>query len=75
MNRIVTIILLAASMALSGCGSNSTAVGNVNGTWNATLNSSGSETFAFVTNLTVNSDGALGPENFKPAGVRLAQGS
>jgi hypothetical protein len=60
MNRIVTVILLAASLALSGCGSNSTAVGNINGTWNATLNSSGTETFAFVTNLTVNSDGALG---------------
>ena len=58
--RIAAVILLAASLALSGCGSNSNVAGNINGTWNATLNSSGTETFAFVTNLTVNSDGSLG---------------
>jgi hypothetical protein len=60
MMRIAAVILLATSLALSGCGSNSTAVGNINGTWNATLNSSGTETLAFVTNLTVNGGGALG---------------
>jgi hypothetical protein len=59
MNRIGAVLLLAASLALSGCGSNSKVSGNINGTWNATLNSSGTETFAFVTNLTVNSDGSL----------------
>jgi hypothetical protein len=60
MQRMAAVILLAASLALSGCGSNSNIAGNINGTWNATLNSSGAETFAFVTNLTVNSDGSLG---------------
>jgi hypothetical protein len=57
--RIAAVVLLAARLALSGCGSNSNVAGNINGTWNATLNSSGTETFAFVTNLTVNSDGSL----------------
>jgi hypothetical protein len=61
MKSMAAILLLAASVALSGCGSNSTTVnGNINGTWNATLDSSGTETFGFVTNLTVNSGGALG---------------
>jgi len=57
--KIAAAILLAASLVLSGCGANSV-TGNINGTWEATLNSSGNETFAFVTNLTVNSDGSLG---------------
>jgi hypothetical protein len=64
MNRIAAVILLAASLALSGCGSNSNVVGNINGTWNATLNSPGTETFAFMTNLTVNGDGSLGTSSF-----------
>lgn len=64
MKSITAVLLLVASVALSGCGSNSTATGNINGTWNATLNSSGTETFAFVTNLTVNSGGALGTNSF-----------
>jgi hypothetical protein len=34
--------------------------GNINGNWNATLNSAGNETFAFVTDITVNGDGSLG---------------
>ena len=63
MKRIAAVILLAASLALSGCGSNSNVAGNINGTWNATLNSLGTETFAFVTNLTVHSDGSLGTSN------------
>jgi len=64
MKSIAAVLLLAASVALSGCGSNSTVVGNINGTWNATLNSSGTETLAFVTNLTVNSGGSLGTSSF-----------
>jgi hypothetical protein len=60
MKNVVAAILLASSLALSGCGSNSRMMGNINGTWNATLSNSGAETFAFVTNLTVNGDGSLG---------------
>jgi hypothetical protein len=60
MKNIVAVVLLASSLVLSGCGSNSQGTGNINGTWNATLNDSGAETLGFVTNLTVNSDGSLG---------------
>ena len=38
--------------------------GNINGNWSATLNSAGNETFAFMTNITVNGDGSLGTSNF-----------
>jgi hypothetical protein len=64
MQRIAAVIVLAASLVLSGCGSGSRVTGNINGTWKATLNSSGNETFAFVTNLTVNGDGSLGTGSF-----------
>jgi hypothetical protein len=64
MKRITAVILLAASLALTGCGSNSKVNGNINGTWNAMLNTSGAATFAFVTSLTVNSDGSLGTSSF-----------
>lgn len=60
MKAFAVVLLLAASLALIGCGSTSHVVGNINGTWNATLNSSGTDTFNFVTNLTVNADGSLG---------------
>jgi hypothetical protein len=38
MKRIAAVILVAASLALSGCGSNSKVSGNINGTWNANVN-------------------------------------
>lgn len=59
MHRIAAGLLLTTSLVLSGCGT-SAVTSNITGTWNATLNSSGNETFGFVTNLTVNSDGSLG---------------
>jgi len=65
MQRITAVILLAASLVLSGCGSNSSVTGNINGTWEANLNSSGTETFAFITNLTVNGDGSLGTSSLE----------
>ena len=64
MKSMAVVLLLAASVALSGCGSNSTVTGNINGAWHATLDSSGNEMFGFVTNLTVNSGGALGTSSF-----------
>jgi hypothetical protein len=64
MKSIAAVVLLAASLAQSGCGSNSTVNGNINGTWNATLDSSGAESFGFVTTLVVNSGGALGSNSF-----------
>jgi hypothetical protein len=64
MKSIAAVVLLAASLALSGCGSNSTVNGNINGMWTATLNSSGTESFGFVTDLVVNSGGALGTSSF-----------
>lgn len=64
MKSIAAVILLAAGLALSGCGSNSTVRGNINGTWNATLDSSGGESFRFVTILAVNGGGALGTSSF-----------
>lgn len=66
MKSMAAILLLAASVALSGCGSNPSSGGsaNINGTWNATLDSSGNETFGFMTDLTVNSGGALGTSGF-----------
>ncbi len=60
MKNIAAVMLLTSSLALSGCGSNSNGMGNINGTWNATMSESGVETLAFMTNLTVNSDGSLG---------------
>jgi hypothetical protein len=60
MNKIAVLVLLAAGLALSGCGSSSHVGGNINGNWRATLNSAGNETFAFVTDITVNGDGSLG---------------
>ncbi|MGA8867142.1 MAG: hypothetical protein WB510_09245 [Candidatus Sulfotelmatobacter sp.] len=58
------VMLVAMGMMLAGCGSNSHATGNINGNWAATLNSSGTEMFAFTTLLTVNADGSLGSNNF-----------
>jgi hypothetical protein len=64
MKSMAVVLLLVACVALSECGSNSTATGNINGAWNATLDSSGNEMFGFATNLAVNSGGALGTSSF-----------
>ncbi len=64
MKQFAIAILLAVGLALVGCGSNSNPA-NVNGTWNATLLSNGSQTsFAFGTSLSVNGDGSLTITNF-----------
>jgi len=65
MKKTVAVVLLAMSLILSGCGSNSQAAGTINGSWSATLsNSTLANSFAFMTTLTVNSDGSLGTTNF-----------
>ena len=64
MKRITVAAVLGVGLILAGCGSNSHTTGNINGNWAATLSSSGAETFAFTTLLTVNSDGSLGSSNF-----------
>ncbi|MGA8764543.1 MAG: hypothetical protein WB562_16870 [Candidatus Sulfotelmatobacter sp.] len=64
MKKLVGAMLVVLTMMLAGCGSNSHATGNINGNWAATLNSSGTETFAFTTLLTVNAGGSLGSTNF-----------
>ncbi len=64
MKEIALLALLAASLVLSGCGTGSNGGGNINGSWRATLDHSGVETFGFVTNITVNGDGSLGTSSF-----------
>ncbi len=64
MKQIAVLVLLGASLVLSGCGADQHVSGNINGNWSATLNSNGSETFAFMTNITVNGDGSLGTSSF-----------
>jgi hypothetical protein len=64
MKQIAVLVLLGASLLLSGCGAGQHVGGNINGNWSATLNSNGSETFAFMTNITVNGDGSLGTSSF-----------
>jgi hypothetical protein len=64
MNKFALVVLMVLGLALAGCGSNSHATGNINGNWQATLNSSGTETIAFNTLLTVNAGGSLGTSNF-----------
>jgi hypothetical protein len=60
MKQFAVTFLLLMGLALVGCGSNDTNPANVNGTWNATLLSSNSQTsFAFGTSLSVNGDGSL----------------
>lgn len=63
-SNLAVAILLVVIPALAGCGANSHVVGNINGHWAATLNSSGADTFVFNTLLTVHSDGSLGSSNF-----------
>ena len=66
MKRLLVALVALISMALIGCGSNSSNPANINGTWNASLINSGNTTvFAFGTSLTVNSDSSLTVANFK----------
>ena len=62
--KIFVALLLASTLTLAGCGANSHVAGNINGNWAATLSSTGADTFAFTTLLTVNADGSLGSSNF-----------
>ena len=64
MRKITALALLGISLILSSCGSNTHATGNINGLWTAALSSSGTATFNFMTNLTVNADGSLGSSSF-----------
>jgi hypothetical protein len=65
MRRFVAGIVLLISLALIGCGSNSSNPSNINGTWNATLVSGGNATvFMFGTSLKENGDGSLSVSNF-----------
>jgi hypothetical protein len=65
MKRFAAAIVLLISLALIGCGSNSSNPSNINGTWNATMVSGGNATvFTFGTSLTVNGDGSLSVSNF-----------
>jgi len=64
MKKLAMAALAVMVLILAGCGSNSHSEGNINGLWAATLNSSGSETLAFSTVLTVHSDGTLGSNSF-----------
>ncbi|HKV77068.1 MAG TPA: hypothetical protein VJP02_02940 [Candidatus Sulfotelmatobacter sp.] len=58
-------MVLLISLALVGCGSNSSNASNINGTWNATLVSGGNATvFTFGTSLKENGDGSLTVSNF-----------
>jgi hypothetical protein len=64
MKKIIAVVLLGMSLILSSCGANSHVDGNINGLWRATLSSAGTNTFVFMTNLTVNADGSLGTSSF-----------
>jgi hypothetical protein len=65
MRRFAAGIVLLISLALIGCGSNSSNPSNINGTWNATLVSGGNATvFTFGTSLKENGDGSLSVSNF-----------
>jgi len=63
MKKLTAVALLGVSLILSGC-AGSHATGNINGMWSATLSNSTTNTFVFMTNLTVNADGSLGTTNF-----------
>jgi hypothetical protein len=64
MKKVAVAVLGVFGLLLAGCGSNSHTASNINGNWAATLSSSGAESFAFTTLLTVNADGSLGSSNF-----------
>jgi hypothetical protein len=65
MKQFAVAFLLAVGLALVGCGSNNNNPANINGTWNASLMSSGNTTaFNFGTSLAVNADGSLNITHF-----------
>ena len=65
MKQFAVTFVALISLALIGCGSNSSNPTNINGTWNATLINSGNATvFTFGTALTVNGDSSLSVSNF-----------
>jgi len=58
--QIGTIALLALALTMSGCGSSKPGTGNINGSWNASLNNTdGSSAFTFATTFTQSSGTAL----------------
>jgi len=63
MKKITAVVLLGMILILSGCAT-SRATGNINGMWSATLSNSTTNTFSFMTDLTVNAGGSLGTTNF-----------
>ena len=65
MKNFAVGMLLAVSMMLAGCGSNSKS-GTINGNWTASLtdSSNGTQVFAFTTSVIQNSDGTLSISNF-----------
>jgi hypothetical protein len=70
MKKIAAVLWLGTGLILTGCGSNSHAAGNINGTWSATLSNSQpslANIFVFTTHLTVNADGSLGTTSFNLA--------
>jgi len=66
MKTLVVAMLMVAGLALTGCGSNNTTPGNINGNWTASLTDTGNNpVFGFSTALTVNGDGSLAVTNFQ----------
>lgn len=65
MKRYAVAFVMLISLALIGCGSNSSSSSDMDGNWNATLISGGNQTvFTFGTSLKVNGDGSLSVSNF-----------
>lgn len=59
MKKFAVAMLLAAGMALAGCGSSSHNGGNVNGNWTAALqDANGTPVFAFTTSLAATGNGS-----------------
>jgi hypothetical protein len=66
MKTFVVAMLLVASLALTGCGSNNNTSGNINGNWTAALTDTGGDpVFGFATSLVVNGDGSLVVTHFQ----------
>ena len=65
MKRVALALLAFVCLSFAGCGSSMNPA-NINGTWNATLTSTGSGNpiFQFGTSLVVNGDGSLSITNF-----------
>ena len=68
MKNFVVAMLLATSLALTGCGAGAgnNNSGNINGNWTASLTDmGGNAVLGFATSLAVNGDGTLLVTNFK----------